>query len=162
MTILILGIGNTLLQDEGAGIHVLNALRQQHPEPENASYVDGGTLSFTLAGMVEENDSLIVVDAAQLKSKPGTLACLVGEEMDRFLGQGKRSVHEVGLLDLLDMARLVERLPPRRALVAIQPEIVDWGEYPSAAVSRAIPEAVAMITTLMERWSGQHASEPRE
>jgi len=159
---LILGIGNTLLQDEGAGIHVLEALRQQYPEPEGVSYVDGGTLSFTLAGMVEESDSLIVIDAAQLKSAPGTVACHIGEKMDSFLGQGKRSVHEVGLLDLLDMARLAGRLPPRRALVAIQPETIDWGEQPTAAVNQAIPGAVATIIKLMEQWSGEHAPESRQ
>lgn len=158
MSMLILGIGNTLLQDEGTGIHVLEALRQQYPEPVGTSYIDGGTLSFTLAGMVEDSDSLIVIDAAQLKQAPGTVACFIGEEMDNFLGKGKRSVHEVGLLDLLDMARLAERLPPRRALVAIQPETIDWGEQPTAAVSQAIPEAVAQIINLMERWSGDHAT----
>jgi hydrogenase maturation protease len=137
-------------------------LRRQYPEPENVSYVDGGTLSFTLAGMVEENDSLIVIDAAQLKQEPGTIACFIGEEMDNFLGKGKRSVHEVGLLDLLDMARLTERLPPRRALVAIQPETIDWGEQPSVAVSQAIPTAVEQIIKLMERWSDKHALESRQ
>jgi len=158
---LILGIGNSLLQDEGAGIHVLEALRQQYPEPEGVSYIDGGTLSFTLAGMVEESDSLIVIDAAQLKSAPGTVTCHIGEKMDRFLGQGKRSVHEVGLLDLLDMARLAGRLPPKRALVAIQPETIDWGEQPTAAVRNAIPDALKQITTLMQQWSGEDASEFR-
>lgn len=162
MSMLILGIGNTLLQDEGTGIHVLEALRQQYPEPEGVSYVDGGTLSFTLAGMVEENDSLIVIDAAQLKQAPGTIACFIGEEMDNFLGKGKRSVHEVGLLDLLDMARLTDHLPPRRALVAIQPETIDWGEQPSVAVNQAIPAAVEQIIKLMERWSDKHASESRQ
>lgn len=149
---LVLGIGNTLLQDEGSGIHVLNALRRQYPETEGVSYVDGGTLSFTLAGIVEECESLIVIDAAQLKKKAGSIACFIGEEMDHFLGQGKRSVHEVGLLDLLDMARLSGRLPRRRALVAIQPERIDWGEHPSPAVSDAIPTAVNEVVKLMERW----------
>lgn len=161
MAMLILGIGNTLLQDEGAGIHVLDALRRQRPETEGINYVDGGTLSFTLAGMVEDSESLIVIDATQLKSAPGTVACLIGDEMDRFLGNGKRSVHEVGLLDLLDMARLAGRLPPRRALVAIQPETIDWGEQPTAAVSQAIPGAVDTIIKLMKQWSGEHAPEFR-
>lgn len=158
MTMLILGIGNTLLQDEGAGIHVLDALRRQCPETDGINYVDGGTLSFTLAGMVEDSESLIVIDAAQLKSAPGTVACLIGDEMDRFLGNGKRSVHEVGLLDLLDMARLAGRLPPRRALVAIQPKTIDWGEDPTAAVRQAIPAAVETIKKIMKQWSGEDAS----
>lgn len=152
MSMLILGIGNTLLSDEGTGVHVLETLRQHHPEREGISYVDGGTLSFTLAGMVEEADSLIVIDAAQLHSTPGTISCFINEQMDSFLGKGKRSVHEVGLLDLLDMARMAGHLPQRRALVAIQPATIDWGERPSDAVRAAIPEAVERVTSLMQQW----------
>jgi len=158
MNMLILGIGNTLLQDEGIGIHVLHELQRQYPEPDGVSYIDGGTLSFTLAGMVEDSDSLIVVDAAQLKKEPGSMDCFIGEEMDRFLGQVKRSVHEIGLLDLLDMARLAERVPPQRALVGIQPGSIDWGDEPSAAVRDAIPGAVEQIIKLMEQWRGEHAA----
>ncbi len=152
MKTLVLAIGNTLLTDEGAGIHALQALHIAHPEPENVTYMDGGTLSFTLAGAVEDADNLIVLDATQLKSEPGTVDCLINEEMDQFLGSCKRSVHEVGLLDLLDISRLTGNLPERRALVAIQPDVIDWGEVPTDAVAAAIPEVVKKVIELMEKW----------
>jgi len=72
--------------------------------------------------------------------------------MDHFLGTAKRSVHEVGLLDLLDIARLTETLPANRALVGIQPGVIDWGEQPTAAVSAAIPSAVLHINNLIAAW----------
>ena len=153
MKILVLAIGNTLLTDEGAGIHALQALGEQHPEPEGVTYMDGGTLSFTLAGAVEDADNLIVLDATQLKSEPGAVACMINEEMDRFLGNCKRSVHEIGLLDLLDISRLTGNLPERRALVAIQPDVIDWGESPTDKVSAAIPVVVEKVRALMEEWS---------
>jgi len=153
MKTLVLGIGNTLLTDEGAGIHVLQALQESYPETTGVTYLDGGTLSFTLAGAVEESDNLIVLDAAQLKSKPGTVDCLVNEEMDDFLGTTKRSVHEVGLLDLLDIARLTGNLPARRALVAIQPDVIDWGETPTENVAAAIPVAVDKVVGLLKEWT---------
>ena len=153
MKTLVLGIGNTLLTDEGAGIHVLQALQESYPETTGVTYLDGGTLSFTLAGAVEESDNLIVLDAAQLKSKPGTVDCLVNEEMDNFLGTTKRSVHEVGLLDLLDIARLTGNLPVRRALVAIQPDVIDWGETPTEDVAAAIPVAVDKVVGLLKQWT---------
>lgn len=157
METLVLGIGNTLLSDEGAGIHVLNALQALHPEPDGVTYLDGGTLSFTLAGAVEDADRLIVIDAAELRQPPGSIACLENEAMDEFLGTAKRSVHEVGLLDLLTIARLTDRLPARRALVAIQPEVFDWGDAPSEAVARAIPAAVSHVVRLMQQWEGESA-----
>jgi hydrogenase maturation protease len=153
MKTLVLAIGNTLLTDEGAGIHALEALQQQYPEPEGVTYMDGGTLSFTLAGAVEDADNLIVLDATQLKSEPGTVDCLINEEMDKFLGSCKRSVHEVGLLDLLDISRLTGNLPENRALVAIQPDVIDWGEQPTEQVAAAIPVIVNKVVDLMEQWA---------
>ena len=149
---LILGIGNTLLSDEGIGIHVLQALQARYPQIENVEYLDGGTLSFSLASWIETADRLIVIDAAEFHQPPGTVRILRNEEMDRFLGLPRRSVHEVSLLDLLDIARLTECLPEPRMLLGIQPEIVDWGEYPSAAVAAAIPQAVKEIEQQLRQW----------
>ena len=72
MNLLVLGIGNTLLSDEGVGIHVLHALSQGAPMPDGVELLDGGTLSFTLAGPIQDADALIVVDAANINAEPGT------------------------------------------------------------------------------------------
>lgn len=157
MKTLVLGIGNTLLADEGIGIHVLKALSASPLPEDRVELIDGGTLSFTLAVAIEQADALIVVDAAQLQAAPGTLQVFEGEDMDRFLTHQRRSsVHEVGLTDLMNMARLTERWPEKRALVAIQPEKVDWGEYPSPAVQAAIPSACRAIEALLEGWHALH------
>jgi hydrogenase maturation protease len=152
MHTLVLAIGNTLLSDEGIGIHVLDYLRAHHPPPAGVEYLDGGTLSFTLAASIEEADNLIVVDAARLGAAPGSVKQFVDAEMDHFLGTSKRSVHEVGLIDLLTAARLTERLPTRRALVGVEPEKLDWGENPTDRVAQAIPRAAAMVAALISAW----------
>lgn len=151
--ILILGIGNSLLRDEGAGIHALHRLREQFPDRNDLTFLDGGTLSFTLAGAIEEASHLIVLDAAQLQAAPGHSQVFEGDEMDTFLGSNrKRSVHEVSLLDLLAIAHLSDHLPQRRALVGIQPDEIDWGEYPSAAVQAAMPRICGQVQQLIEEW----------
>ena len=157
MKILVLGIGNTLLSDEGIGIHVIQASEAALTPSEDISYLDGGTLSFTLAGPIEDTDALIVVDAAQLKSSPGTLRVLEGEDMDHFLmSNRKSSVHEVGLTDLRAIAILAGHWPERRAMIAIQPEKLDWGEAPTEAVAAAIPEACRQIEGLIGKWQHGH------
>jgi hydrogenase maturation protease len=151
--ILILGIGNSLLRDEGAGIHALNRLREELVGRGNIDFVDGGTLSFTLAGHIEDTSHLIVIDAAQLDAAPGCSRVFEGEAMDEFLGSNrKRSVHEVSLLDLMAITRLTDRLPQRRALIGIQPAEIDWGEHPSAAVAAAMPQVCAQARKLIEEW----------
>ena len=141
-----------MLTDEGLGIHLLDYLRQHHADLPGVSYLDGGTLSFTLAPDIEDCANLIVLDAAQFKEAPGTVKLLVGAEMDHFIGHGKRSVHEVGLVDLMTIARLQERLPRNRALLGIQPAEIGWGETPSDLVSRAIPDAASQVVDLLYKW----------
>ena len=149
---LVLGIGNTLLSDEGLGVHLLNYLRIHYPDVPGVTYLDGGTLSFTLAADVEDCDNLVVLDAAQLDAEPGTVRLLVGADMDAFIGHGKRSVHEVGLADLMTIAMLLNRLPANRALLGIQPAELGWGETTSEAVSAVIPEAASRVVALLYKW----------
>jgi hydrogenase maturation protease len=152
-SVLVLGLGNTLLSDEGVGVHTVRHLETLPNTPETVRFLDGGTLSFTLAGPIEEADQLIVVDAAELGAPPGTLRCFEGADMDAFLGSNrKRSVHEVSLLDLMAVSHLTGRLPSRRALLGIQPASTDWGEQPTAPVAAVIPAAAEQIRDLIERW----------
>ncbi|MGB5180187.1 MAG: HyaD/HybD family hydrogenase maturation endopeptidase [Gammaproteobacteria bacterium] len=157
---LILGIGNTLLADEGTGIHMLDYLHRHHPELSHITCLDGGTLSFTLAPYIEEADNLIVIDAAELDAPPGTVAVFCADEMDRFAGKTKRSVHEVSLGDLLAIAHLTDTLPANRALIAIQPHDVDWGECLSNPVKQALPEAAGHIIDLLQGWTAFAGSQP--
>lgn len=149
---LVLGIGNTLMSDEGAGPGVLDFLRANRLLPAGTTLLDGGTLSFTLAPDIEDSDALVVVDAARMGRPAGSIAVFEDEAMDRFLGTAKKSAHEVSLCDLLDIARLRDSLPPRRALVGIEPETIDWGTAPTPAVAAGIPVAADAVATLLERW----------
>jgi hydrogenase maturation protease len=160
---LVLGIGNTLLSDEGTGVHMLDYLREHFPDLPGVKYLDGGTLSFTLAAWIEEAVNLIVVDAAELQAESGTVQVFRGEAMDRFAGKTKRSVHEVSLGDLLSIGHLTGTLPANRALIAIQPKTVEWGSSLSDAVAHALPGAAQQAVDLLMEWqtgrAGQDASD---
>lgn len=151
--VLVLGLGNTLLSDEGAGVHVIRHLQEQFPDLPGVEFLDGGTLSFTLSEPIENAAALIVVDAAELGAEAGTVRSYENRAMDDFVGGNrKRSVHEVSLIDLLAVAYLTERLPERRALVGIQPASVDWGDQPTQPVAAAIPAASRRILDIIEGW----------
>ena len=72
--------------------------------------------------------------------------------MDRQLSGKGKSVHEVSLADLMDMARLSDTLPQRRALVGIEPAEVDWGDALTSTVAAAVPAAMEAVRTLVARW----------
>ena len=149
---LVLGIGNVLLSDDGAGVKLVERL-QSELGAEAATFIDGGTIGFALLSYVEATDSMLVVDAAELDSTPGTVALFEGSAMDRLLASvRRRTVHEVGLIDLLAMARLQDCLPPRRALLCIQPARIVWSETLSAPVEAAFDGAIEQARALLERW----------
>ena len=153
MTVLILGIGNSLLSDEGVGIHAIRHLEKHHPDASGVRYLDGGTIGFPLAAEIAQSDSLIVIDASELDGEVGEIELFEGEAMDKFLGrQRKLTVHEVGLRDLLSTSQLLDELPVRRALLGIQPESVGWGEEPTHKVAEVIPIVCNMALELVERW----------
>ena len=152
---LVLGVGNTLLADEGAGVHALNYLAQHYDDLPNTEFLDAGTLSFTLAADIGEADNLLIFDAAQLEDKPGAIHVFEGAALDEFLISGRRSVHEVGFADLMDIARLQDCLPVNRALIGIQPEVLGWGELPSDTVAAVIPRAAAFAADLIRKWSAR-------
>lgn len=152
-TILVLGLGNTLLGDDGVGVHVIKALEGERPSQEQVAYCEGGTLGLSLLPDIEDAASLIVIDAAEIGAAPGTLRIFEGEDMDRQLGGKKYSAHEVAIADLISAASLLGSKPRRRALVAIQPKDTSWGLEPTAAVACVIAEACREVKTLVDRWS---------
>ncbi len=149
---LILGLGNILLTDEAVGAAVLRALEPAAAADPDLNLYDGGTLSFTLAGPIGDAARLIVVDAASMHDPPGTVRLFEGEAMDQQLSKHAKSVHEVSLADLFDIARLTDSLPRQRALIGIEPQRVDWGDQLTPAVAAAIPEVISVIHELLQRW----------
>jgi hydrogenase maturation protease len=151
-SVLVLGVGNTLMSDDGAGVRLMERLRDIAPALPAVSYLDAGTLSFVLLPRIQESEALLVLDAARFDAPAGTTRAFSGEAMDAFLQGARCSVHEVGIRDLLDLARLTGTLPVRRAFVGIQPGETGWGESLSPAVEAALPAAAATARRLLEGW----------
>lgn len=150
---LILGLGNLLMTDEAVGAEVVRRLSAQFEPDDSVLCLDGGTLSFTLATPIGDCRRLIVVDAAAMGEPPGTVRLFEGESMDQRLRTSAKTVHEVSLADLMDMVRLTDSLPPRRALVGIEPASIDWGEHLTPEVEAAVPLAIERIQALLARWA---------
>src|SRR5512137_2622609 len=104
------------MSDDGVGQCLLEALAARLPALDGVEYLDAGTLGFMLLQRVEQCDALLALDAANLGSEPGDVKVFEGEALDAFLRTPRCSVHELGLRDLLDAARLTDSLPARRAL----------------------------------------------
>ena len=150
--ILVLGVGNTLMSDDGVGVRLMEHVRALQPPHPAIRYLDAGTLSFILLPEIQACSALLVLDAAQFGEPPGAIRSLTGAEMDDFLRTARCSVHEVGIRDLLDLARLTGTLPAKRAFIGVQPAATGWGEALSPEVASALPAAATRAGHLLSDW----------
>ena len=154
----VLGVGNSLMTDDGVGVHALRHFRAACADPE-IDCLDAGTVGLALMSRLGNLDGLIAIDAMRLGKPPGALTILEDDAMDAHLRQHHGSVHELGLSDIMDALRLAGDLPAHRALVGIEPEWIDWGTEPSAVVAARIPDAVDAIYSLIRSWKQQTLTE---
>ena len=147
-----MGVGNTLMQDDGIGVHVTQVFKSDHESEPCFSVIDGGTIGLSLLPEIEDADAVIVVDASEIGDRPGSIRIFQNEEIDQLLSDKKRSVHEVALSDLFSAATIRGRCPARRALIAIQPESTELGLNPTPDVQAAIPRACEAIEFMTRRW----------
>ena len=159
-SIAVVGIGNSLLTDDGAGIHTLERFAEGNTD-DDVCCLDGGTVGLALLDRLADLDGLVALDAMILGKEPGAVTVLQGEDMDSHLRNQRGSVHEVGLSDLVDALRLRGELPRHRALVGIEPADMNWGTEPTESVAAAVPEAAAAAHDLVRSWRAEAPAEVR-
>jgi hydrogenase maturation protease len=153
--VLVMGIGNTLLQDDGIGVHVTELFKSSQESRANLDVLDGGTIGLSLLPEIEDADAVIIVDASEIGERPGTMKIFRDREIDQQLSGKRRSVHEVALYDLFSAAAIRGRSPKERVLIAIQPASTELGLEPTPAVKASIPLACETITSLTRRWQDE-------
>lgn len=138
---MVLGLGNVLHGDDGAGAQAINRLREDARIPSDASLVEGGTLGLELLPYVWDCSRLIVIDAVDVGEAPGTVVRLEGEELNSL--PGNSSVHQLGVSDLLVALRVLGGKQPAVVLLGVQPADTDWNTELSPAVGAALDALVA-------------------
>lgn len=118
--IMILGVGNLLLTDEGFGIHVVNALQAGYDFGENVSVVDGGVLGMNLLGVICDVDHLIVVDIIRNNGEPGTLYRIDHEDIPQRV-RAKNSLHQIDFLEAMTFCRHGLDKEPRAVIFGVEP-----------------------------------------
>ena len=142
--ILVLGVGNTLMCDDGVGVHAIRALADGYELPTNVRVVDGGVAGLGLLGEIAAADFLIIVDAVKCGGTPGSIHRLGQEDLQPRRGPFV-SAHEVGIAELLAAAEFTGRLPETH-IIGIEPlETETVGLEVSLPLRRALPQVVAAI-----------------
>jgi hydrogenase maturation protease len=140
--IVIIGVGNLLLRDEGIGIHVVQAL-QGMDLPRDVRLIDGGTspdlIAYTRAG-----DKMIIVDAARAGGEPGSIYRFLPGDL-AVERPALASAHEMGVPENLALMSLTGNPPGETVIIGIEPAEIDWGTELSEALRRRVPDIVRVV-----------------
>jgi hydrogenase maturation protease len=143
-SILVIGMGNVLMQDEGIGVRAVEELESRYQLPANVRIMDGGTTGMELFEPMRGADCLIIADAVNADAPPGTLVRIANREIRAFF-QTKLSNHQLGLSDLLALLAFKGETPRHVAIIGMVPHLLDNRLGLSAPVSAALDDMVQML-----------------
>lgn len=146
---LVIGLGNPLMGDDGAGLAALARLREDWLLPEGVELVDGGTWGMNLLPIIEGCPCVLLLDAIDAGSAPGTLTVLERAEIPRYF-QLKLSPHQIDLREVLGLAELRGKLPARLIAIGVQPERIEMGVTLSPPVARAVDKIAHAAVDALE------------
>lgn len=144
MNILVLGIGNVLLTDEGIGVRILKELERKFTFSANVELLDGGTAGIELLRHIRTRDYLIIIDAMKCDQVPGTVVRVEGADVPAAF-RTRISPHQLGLSDLLAAAMLTDELPKNLVLFGVEPESIDIGLDLTDAVEASVDKLIGAV-----------------
>jgi hydrogenase maturation protease len=142
--VLILGLGNPLLGDEGIGVRVVEELKELEL-PDGVTVVEGGTAGLGLIGLMEGYQRVIIVDAADMGHPPGRVVRFTPSEAQFKTAEAPLSLHQIGLGEVLVLAKALEMAPAELVIIGVQPSRVEEGIGLSPEVEGAIPQIIRII-----------------
>lgn len=140
---LVLGLGNILLRDEGIGVRVVQAM-EQAALPPDVEILDGGTAGVDLLDVLADRQKVVVIDAIDGELAPGTVLRLTPDELAPRREPGV-SLHDLGLLETLAMARQLNAAPREVVIIGVKPYRVECGLDLTAEASRLVPRIVDLV-----------------
>lgn len=141
--VLVLGVGNILLSDEGAGVRAAEAL-QRMDLPGGVEVLDGGTASMALLDSLRDRDKVIIIDAVRGGGQPGTLYRFTPDDISAR-SEVMTSLHQLGVLDALSHMECLGQAPKTVVFYGIEPGDMGWGLDLTPGVGAAVPRVVEMV-----------------
>ena len=149
--ITILGIGNTILSDEGFGVKVVEYLKKNYDFPENVALIDGGTLGVELQHFIIGTKKLLIIDSIDGGTPAGKIFHLRGDEILKHFTQ-KISAHEIGIQDILTMLEITGKKIPVVELIGAQPYSLDAGTELTEPMKKLLPIFAEKALSILKTW----------
>ena len=150
---LVLGIGNLLWADEGFGVRAVEHLNAGYTFPDDTRLMDGGTQGIFLLPWVRGADRLLIFDAIDFGLAPSTLKVIRGDDVPRYMGAKKVSMHQAGFQEVLSSAQLAGEFPAEIVLIGVQPELLDdYGGSLTDSVRAQLDPAIDIACEILRDW----------
>ncbi len=150
---LVLGIGNVLWADEGFGVRAVEHLNARYLFPDDTRLMDGGTQGIFLLPWVRSTKHLLIFDAIDFGLPPATLRAIRGDDVPRYMGAKKVSMHQAGFQEVLSSAQLTGEFPQELVLIGVQPALLDdYGGSLTGGVREQIEPAVELACEVLSDW----------
>ena len=147
LNILVLGLGNMLLSDEGVGIKALEELQRSYDCSSAVQIIDGGTIGLELLPYFEGRSHILIIDAVKTGKKPGTIVKI--EDPPAYF-RTRTSPHQIGLADVMGVAAITDILPRDITLFGIEPKQISTGLDLSTEVAQNVSRLVDMVAAELE------------
>jgi hydrogenase maturation protease len=156
----VIGLGNTLMGDDGIGVAALNHLQERWSIAPEVELVDGGTAGMCLLPIIEGARRVLLIDAIDMAAPAGTKLRLERDRLPRYLAT-KISPHQIDLRDVLALAELRGTLPEEAIAIGLQPAVISMTTELSDVVSCRIDELVTDIVRQLAGWGHGCTRRPR-
>jgi hydrogenase maturation protease len=147
--IVVLGLGNVLMRDEGIGVYVVNRLKEGAAKFPNVEFIDAGTGGMAILHLIANREKAIVVDCALMGQAPGTIRRFTPDDVKSIKQVSHFSLHDVDILKVLELSRQLDECPKEVIIFGVEPAKVEQGPTLSPELSARIDEYVRMIAGLL-------------
>lgn len=149
--IIVLGIGNILLSDEGVGVKVVHDLKEKYTFPENVELIDGAVGAFLLLPFIESAEKLLVIDAISGGEPPGTIYKFKDKDIPHQI-MDKLSIHEVSFTDILALAKFRGNYPKEIVIIGIEPQSLEPGLELSEKIKKNYDKLINEVLAQLKNW----------
>lgn len=144
MRIIVLGVGNILLSDEGIGVRAVEKLQRDFVLPAEVEVIDGGTTGMEMLEDLACADHIVIIDAVRSGNAPASIVRLAGEQVPVFF-RTKLSPHQIGLSDVLATLVLTGEQPGGVTVIGVEPVSLETSMTLSPQVEAVLPEVVSQV-----------------
>jgi hydrogenase maturation protease len=133
--VVVIGLGNPLLSDEGIGVHLIRKLSEHQDKFPSVEFIDAGTGGMNVLHLIANRKKAVIIDCAKMGSKPGTIKQFEPADVKTVKKMAHFSLHEADILRIIAISRQLGECPEKIVIFGIEPESLELGQKLSSTLA---------------------------